>query len=62
MSCSHRLTFRGADVPLRWGSCCTEVCSECRAFKLRNHHWQLKDSMWRPVCEYEEAIREMELD
>jgi len=61
VSCSHTETIRGADIPLRHGSCRSEVCLNCGAFRELDHHGNLRrDGAWQPASEYADAIAEQE--
>ncbi len=55
--CSHTETIRGANIPLRHGSCQSEVCRRCGAFRERDHRGNPRSS-WQPASEYAEAIAE----
>jgi hypothetical protein len=61
VACSHTDTIRGANIPLRYGSCRSEVCLNCGAFRERDHHGNLRSS-WQPASEYAEAIADPEQD
>lgn len=61
MSCEHKKTFRGADIPRRWGSFQSEVCSDCGMYRARDHHGGIR-SPWRPAKDYERDIEPIELD
>jgi hypothetical protein len=62
VACSHTDTIRGADIPLRYGSCRSEVCLNCGAFRERDHHDNLRRGAWHPASEYADAIAEQEQD
>lgn len=62
--CAHGVTTRGKDIPRRWGSYRSEVCTACGAFRARTHitttdplgeivHDPRGD--WRPAEEYDDA-------
>lgn len=53
--CEHADTTRGEDIPRRYGSYRSEVCSACGAFRTLTHHDD-PVGLWRPKAEYAAAI------
>lgn len=70
VKCLHTRTERGKDAPRVWGSCRTQVCLDCGAFRMHMHGHDEDPSSppgwskaaWRPVGEYEEATAEPDDD
>lgn len=52
--CDHKETFRGKDIPRRYGSYRSEVCQQCGSFRPLTHH---DDAVgpWEPAEKYEPA-------
>lgn len=55
--CAHSKTFRGKDIPRRYGSNRSEVCSDCGCYRALDHFDHVLGD-WRPASEYESDTAE----
>lgn len=60
-NCIHARTERGKDIPRVYGSYRSEVCTDCKAFRARDHHGRLVDDVrgeWRSAERYKTETAE----